>query len=88
MALVPRWMGFRFPVYRALQPNSFAANVRYLTRLTPEALHVSMRTGVGLLRSARHEWMALILAIAIFLLTSDFFSIMRYMTLSSRKASH
>jgi hypothetical protein len=41
----------------------------YFTRV-----HVSTRTGTGLLRSTRREWMSMIVAVAAFLLTSDFFS--------------
>jgi hypothetical protein len=48
----------------------------YITPLPPVALviHVSKRAGAGLLRSTRRELMAMIVAAAAFLLTSDFFS--------------
>ena len=57
----------RSPVYLALQPISLGANLRYLTCLSPEALHVSTRRGAGLVRSARYAWMASILAVRILL---------------------
>ena len=41
----------------------------YFTRV-----HISTRTGAGLVRSMRRELMAMIVAAAAFLLTSDFFS--------------
>jgi hypothetical protein len=47
-------------------PNS------YFPRLSPEAINT--RTGAGLLRSTRREWMEFLLdAGAVFLMTSDFF---------------
>jgi hypothetical protein len=67
--------GIRFNNYNVEAQCLCRYRVRYFTFLPPEALHGSMRTGAGLLRSTRHEWMALILAIAILLLTRDFFSI-------------
>ena len=59
----------RLPVVRGSSLYRHILMTIYLTRV-----HVSTRTGAGLLRSMRRELMTQIVAAAAFLLTSDFFS--------------
>jgi hypothetical protein len=67
------WTDFRLPVLQ--NPSRLLCSYMYFTRVSPEALrHVSTRTGAGLLRSIRRELMAIFVAAATLLLTSDFFS--------------